>query len=105
MCVRARSLSLPLTHSLSLSLSHSLSLSFPLSLLLSLSLWRAHTGSVYKWLQDAARVVVVDDDVALPAFRMRVPNLIALLPHEQAGLLRSLLSFIFMVVELCFEIH
>eukprot|EP00802_Teleaulax_amphioxeia_P016039 Tamp_16146.p1 GENE.Tamp_16146~~Tamp_16146.p1 ORF type:complete len:419 (+),score=58.57 Tamp_16146:1-1257(+) len=38
--------------------------------------------------EDAARVVVVDDDVALPAFRMRVPNLIALLPHEQAGLLR-----------------
>ena len=50
-------------------------------------------------------MVVVDDDVALPAFRMRVPNLIALLPHEQAGLLRSLLSFIFMVVELCFVIH
>ena len=38
--------------------------------------------------EDAARVVVVKDDVGLPAFRMRLPNFVSLLPDEHAALLR-----------------
>jgi len=38
--------------------------------------------------EDAARVLVVKDDVGLPAFRMRLPNFVSLLPDEHAALLR-----------------